>query len=58
MSLDLSRVRVMTTTKQGSVLSLKPEPVVMEACCELLGIWDGIRRFNDDSAEGYSGQTR
>jgi hypothetical protein len=44
---------------QGLVLSPKPKPVMMEVCCELLGVWDRVWRFNsDDSAEGYSGRTQ
>jgi hypothetical protein len=42
----------------GLILSSKPESVMTEACRELLGVWDGIRGFNDDdSTEGNSGQT-
>jgi hypothetical protein len=46
----------MAISSGGSVLSSKPKPVMTKTCCELSGVWDGIRRFNDDnSAEDYSG---
>jgi hypothetical protein len=45
---------------QGLVLSSKSKPVMAKTRGELPGIWDRIWGFyvDDDSAEGYSGQTR
>jgi hypothetical protein len=42
----------------GSVLGSESEPVMMEACRELPGIWNRVRGLNgDDGTEGYSGRT-
>jgi hypothetical protein len=38
----------MAIMMRRSILSSKPEPVMMEVCHELLRVWDGVRRFNDD----------
>jgi hypothetical protein len=47
-------VAVLTSTL---VLSLEPKPIMMEACCELPGVWDGVRGFcDDDGTEGHSGR--
>jgi hypothetical protein len=50
---------MMAILMQGLILSLAPEPVMTEVCCELPRIWDRVWRFNSDNgAEDYSGQAQ
>jgi hypothetical protein len=50
---------MMAILARGSVLSSEQKPVMVKACCKLLGVWDRIWRFyGDEGAEDYSGQTQ